>query len=684
MYKKIGCICATLLTLLGASAAHAEGFDVQSFYPILGSQGVFSVESAKTLGHLDYDVKVFVDYANTPLKYQTFNGDAKLEHLTTLTLSGAVGLLDFLEVGVSLPIVVQESFNQTYKDTASLANVPGDTGYVGDMQVRAKGTIVKDINGFSLGAGAIFSIPTGKESAMLGDTQFWGRPYVAATYEIGPVELMANAGFTFRKKAQYLDYTSHHGFNYGLGVNYHAIENWLDVKGEIFGETPMSSKAQNSNHQAAEFLLGALVMTPIGLNVTVGAGAGIGSGVKNPKYRLLLGLEYHPQRTDSDGDGIYDRDDYCPDIAGTEEFEGCPAPDTDQDGWCDAWISSPDVAAHFSCSMTDKCPEIAGLAEFEGCPNPDTDGDGVCDAWVAENQDELQLSLDCSGVDYCPQTVGTAEFEGCPIPDTDGDGWCDAWIQDEKTAEKFECKMSDMCPETAGEDDFKGCPNADSDGDGLCAPFVEQLGLYELYFCSGVDSCPDAPEDFDNFEDEDGCPDPDNDHDGICDPWVSEMGLLDKYMDVCRGADLCPDEPEIINGYQDDDGCPDKGKQIVFVHEDKIEIKDKIYFDNNKASIKKKSDSLLDQLAQTILANPDIQHLTIEGHTDDTGKYEHNLNLSKARAQSVMDALVQRGVAESRLSSVGYGPDRPLDPAKTKKARALNRRVEFVITERQK
>ena len=107
-----------------------------------------------------------------------------------------------------------------------------------------------------------------------------------------------------------------------------------------------------------------------------------------------------------------------------------------------------------------------------------------------------------------------------------------------------------------------------------------------------------------------------------------------------------------------------------------------IYFDNNKATIKKKSNSLLDQIALSILANPEIKHVSVEGHTDDTGKYEHNIVLSRQRAQAVVDYLIKKGVAPERLSAIGYGPDKPLDPAKTSKARALNRRVEFVITDR--
>ncbi len=688
MKMKLGrCLLAALLSFCAASEAYADGFDIRQFYPITGSEGIFSVESTKTLGHLGYDIKLMTDYENTPLKFTCGNQcEAELDHLVTMNLSATIGLLDFLEVGVAMPFIAFEHYNSDFENIPRSVVKSPKRGVIGDLQVHAKGTILKRENysGFGLGAGVIFSIPTGIQEGFVGDVSFWGRPYVTMDYEIGPVELMLNAGFTFRKKAEYLDYTSSHGFNYGFGVNYHVIEDWLDLRGEIYGETPMNEKATQGRHQAAEFLLGTKVYTPIDLNLTLGAGAGIGDGTKNPKYHILFGIEYAPQNKDTDGDGIIDRKDLCPDLPGLEEYEGCPEIDTDEDGWCDPWMESlsAEIQGHFSCTMVDKCPEIEGIDEFEGCPNPDSDKDGWCGDWITDAAQAAEFG--CKMTDLCSDVAGTDEFKGCPNPDTDKDKWCDAWITDSEIAERFSCQMTDKCPEYAGEDEYFGCPNADADADGLCAPFVEEKGLFDLYFCSGVDKCPDEAEDFDDFEDEDGCPDADNDHDGFCDPWVSEQGALEAFADVCRGTDKCPSEPETINGYKDNDGCPDKGKQLVFVLDDKIEIKDKIYFDNNKATIKKKSNSLLDQIAATIIANPDIKHLSIEGHTDDVGKYEHNIVLSRQRAESVVNYLVKKGVSAERLSAVGYGPDRPLDPAKTSKARALNRRVEFVITERKK
>jgi len=145
----------------------------------------------------------------------------------------------------------------------------------------------------------------------------------------------------------------------------------------------------------------------------------------NQAFQATLGLRLWGKKKvvlppDSDGDGIYDKDDNCPTIPGVAEYQGCPIPDTDGDGIND---------------KEDKCPTVKGVAEYQGCPIPDTDGDGINDK-----------------EDKCPTVKGVAEYQGCPIPDTDGDGLND---------------KEDKCPTVAGPRDNQGCPIPDTDGDGL-------------------------------------------------------------------------------------------------------------------------------------------------------------------------------------------------------------------------
>ena len=117
---------------------------------------------------------------------------------------------------------------------------------------------------------------------------------------------------------------------------------------------------------------------------------------------------------DTDGDGVYDKDDSCPDVAGLIAFNGCP--DADGDGIQDS---------------KDSCPNVAGLAALNGCP--DADGDGIADK-----------------DDMCPNEKGSSANRGCP--DSDGDGVVN---------------KDDKCPNVAGPSANGGCPWPDTDGDGV-------------------------------------------------------------------------------------------------------------------------------------------------------------------------------------------------------------------------
>ncbi len=151
-------------------------------------------------------------------------------------------------------------------------------------------------------------------------------------------------------------------------------------------------------------------------------------------FQHLAGLSLKFGGTDTDGDGIYDKDDACPEVAGLEAFNGCP--DSDGDGIEDS---------------KDSCPNEAGSKEMNGCP--DADGDGVADKDDACPNEAGPAALagcpdaDGDGVadkdDACPNEAGPAENKGCPWPDRDGDTVLD---------------KDDLCPDTVGTVANKGCP----------------------------------------------------------------------------------------------------------------------------------------------------------------------------------------------------------------------------------
>jgi OOP family OmpA-OmpF porin len=151
----------------------------------------------------------------------------------------------------------------------------------------------------------------------------------------------------------------------------------------------------------------------LGLSFQTGTKKGFSDQVRS-HYQSSLGLVIKFGGTDTDGDGVYDKDDSCPEVAGLKEFNGCP--DADGDGIKDS---------------DDACPNVAGLAAMNGCP--DADGDGIADK-----------------DDMCPNSKGTKANKGCP--DADGDGVVD---------------KDDKCPNVAGPSANNGCPWPDADGDGV-------------------------------------------------------------------------------------------------------------------------------------------------------------------------------------------------------------------------
>jgi OmpA-OmpF porin, OOP family len=249
----------------------------------------------------------------------------------------------------------------------------------------------------------------------------------------------------------------------------------------------------------------------------------------------------------------------------------------------------------------------------------DTDGDGIPD-----------------NVDQCPRVPedkdGYQDDDGCPDDDNDGDGITD---------------KLDKCPNEAedrdGYQDDDGCPDPDNDSDGIA---------------DKLDKCPLEPEDKDGFEDDDGCPDPDNDKDGILD-----------------AADKCPNESGAPP-----DGCPKK-YNLVVVTENKIELKQTVFFETGRAQIRTVSHPLLNDVAQALRDNPKIK-VEIQGHTDSQGADAFNLKLSEQRAQAVQIYLIKRGISSDRIVPRGYGEAVPIADNRTAAGRSQNRRVEFVITSR--
>ena len=389
---------------------------------------------------------------------------------------------------------------------------------------------------------------------------------------------------------------------------------------------------------------------------------------------------------DSDNDGILDENDQCPNAAGPASTKGCP--DKDGDGIeddKDQCPNEPGKVATKGCPDTDldsvpdkddNCPDKAGLPQFGGCP--DSDGDGIPD-----------------DKDQCPNEPGSAARQGCPHKDSDGDGILDdddrcpnlkgsitAQGCPDKDGDGIEDK-DDKCPDEAGPRDRQGCPRKDSDGDGILDEEDQCPNLSGSLTAAG---CPDA--DGDGVKDSDdkcpqafgsyqGCPDSDGDgvHDGI-DECILQAGPPaakgcpdrdgDSFPDI---SDKCPDEPGT------NQGCPDLKPEEKKVLADAARA---VQFETGKATLKAESYAILDQVAAIVNKYPRYS-LSIEGHTDNVGDKNSNLQLSKERAKSCYEYLRARGVPSERMNFEGFGEAKPVADNNTPEGREKNRRVEFVL-----
>lgn len=217
--------------------------------------------------------------------------------------------------------------------------------------------------------------------------------------------------------------------------------------------------------------------------------------------------------------------------------------------------------------------------------------------------------------------------------------------------------------------------------DGECTMSSSSRPCAEDEHCGTVDGQPACVPELECFEDGD-CEDAPATtcEDGVVTSWVGRC--IDGECDYQPMETVCEDDEEcgVVDGT---DSCvPIPERVEVDEQEERIEIEEVIHFEVDSAEIQERSFSLLDEVAHVLWDHPEIQRVRIEGHTDDTGPRDYNIELSQDRAESVRQYLVDAGIDEERLEAVGLGPDEPIADNDTPEGREENRRVEFHIEQR--
>ncbi len=475
--------------------------DLPKFQPAPAGDRFFGVPSAFAPGNLEFHAMVMADYAREPFKL-TKRADDGTEEIGAVVsdqmfvhVGLTLSLANYVALSASMPFAV---LNMGDGPAGEALAFPEPTGAAqGDLRFGARIRLYgKYYDPLQISAGGYVWAPTGKEDDYVSDHYIHGQPQLLLGGRMDRFIWSAMAGPTFRRFTQVGPVTFGHQMNWGLGVGVLALSD-RSLQFHVETEGGVDLNVPDSRTTNAEVIGGIKWRIPHAdfLELGVGAGPGISTGIGTPVVRGLFQFAYTPvvkePVKDFDGDGILDEVDACPSIKGVRDPDpsknGCPpGSDRDKDGILD---------------KSDACPDEAGPPNADpsknGCPDRDTDGDGFMDP-----------------VDACPTVPGIASPDpkknGCP--DTDKDGIFDS---------------EDACPQEPGlpsEDPKKnGCPARDKDSDGIA---------------DDQDACPDIPGVKTEDPKTNGCP-PDTDGDGFRDD-----------------QDACPREKGVDDPDPSKRGCP--------------------------------------------------------------------------------------------------------------------------------
>lgn len=437
-----------------------KSFSTQLFEPAIGEDTLLVAEPASVSRHLAFDTDLMLNYQYQPLVVSTtlLSSDTHdvvlVGHELTADLTGAIGL-QFgwfkAQVGLALPVNLLLA-GHDLTDQGEVGDELLETG-LGDLRLQLKAVLFSNIKGFSLSFSPIITFPTAcleaggspcdEKGKYGGDPNFSFRPRLVSDFRHQNLLLIANLGWIIRQDSAVLGTPIGDRLLYTLGGAY-IINEEIRLGVELVGQIGFSKGGcrelengltvcdQDSGASVEKTPLEALVSGRYSIGSGFAATAGLGVGIIQaygaPVFRIVSGIEWAPDFTDSDKDGLANDVDKCPaeaeDLDGFQDEDGCPDGDNDQD-------MIPD--------SDDKCPneleDQDGFEDADGCPEKDNDKDGILD-----------------GYDSCPTVAedrdGFDDTDGCPDLDNDEDGFED---KDDKCRDE---------PETInGNSDDDGCPD---------------------------------------------------------------------------------------------------------------------------------------------------------------------------------------------------------------------------------
>ena len=591
-----------LLLTLALSIAQAQDADIelnsQLFHPTIdGSRTIWTDDSAKAESGTAIARLVF-SYTNRPFIYEPSPGAEPIALVSdALQANALVGYtLGPVRLGVDLPVYLFTAGQQE----------DGGAG-IGDLSIDGKVSLLDRAGGLGLALGGRVKLDTASVDLALGESGTSGEIFAIADTEVNNWLFTANLGARFLPTVELTNVDLGDQLFARIGAGYQVVED-AGISVDIVGHTNLSAKISNPASSPIEGMLGGWYRVADPFVLRAGAGTGFTRGVGSPVFRGVLSLGYEPsgKPLDTDGDGISDKNDSCPtepeDIDTWEDNDGCPDPDNDVDSILD-----------INDSCMNEPEDYDGWEDEDGCPDTAT---------------QVTFRVEDPNGGLIP--VASTQLTGTGIDHTDDS--------------EFQLVLE------------PGLYSVDTMAEGF-TPADARINVPEFEPFSYTQVLqPDVPmgrlrirvisadgEPIENafWFKEGQTPTPVTD---------AEISMTPgDYPIQIRAEGFAPSTAEaaIVDG--------DLSRILVMLQPSRIEmvgerinLREKVQFATNRATIKPGSFPLLDEVATTMNDHPELLKIRIEGHTDERGSASYNLDLSERRAAAVLRYLTDRGVADRK------------------------------------
>lgn len=427
--------CCVLASPITASASDCNDdthlgtcIEPDTLWPHAGAGHFQSIGATETTAPMQFSFGLVTTYLRKPIVLRAASSNPSgtdipaVDHLVDSSFLWAFGITDRLEASAVMPLTLYRTGSGISAFASSQARELPKTS-LHDLRLGLAYALLPRPRAFpgshyALTARFEAAMPTGEEQWFAGDRAPVWMPSIAADYRRGPwfagLELGARLRQTTDLAGARIGSQGFASLGIGMDILPHEL---LSATVEAFalpslvkqtslhrdpGTQEIVTESSSRKLIPAEWMAGVRTAPTADGDVSFSLSGGTAipltsdSAMTTPVYRFVLGARYTPLERDSDGDGVLDRDDQCPqekeDIDGFEDQDGCDDRDNDRDG-------VPDVVDR----CRDKAEDKDGYQDEDGCPDPDNDGDGIPD-----------------DKDKCPneaETIdGKDDADGCPEP----------------------------------------------------------------------------------------------------------------------------------------------------------------------------------------------------------------------------------------------------------------------------